>query len=93
MSIKEQIIDFIEKDSVLKGIYENNESCFKNIVFPRIKESDDDKVLETVIYMLAMQCEIYDVLLNNIAQFGNKELIIKSNNDINNIITLEDEEK
>ena len=93
MSIKEQIIDFIEKDSVLKDIYENNESCFKNIVFPRIKESDDDKVLETVIYMLAMQCEIYDVLLNNIAQFGNKELIIKSNNDINNIITLEDEEK
>ena len=90
MTIKEQIIDFIENDKITKAIYENNEGCFKNIVVPRIKETEDDKVLETVISMLAVQTTIYDSLLNNIAQFGDKVLIDKCNNDINNIFTLEE---
>ena len=90
MTIKEQILNFIENDRITKAIHENDEGCFKNIVVPKIKESDDDNVLEIVISMLAMQTAIYDSLLNNIAQFGNKELINKCNSDINNIFTLEE---
>ena len=90
MNIKKQILNFIENDEITKSIYENNEGCFKNIVVPTIKKVEKDMVLETVIGMLAIQTAIYDSLLNNIAQFGNKELINKCNSDINNIFTLEE---
>ena len=88
--MKNKIIEIIENNPVIKQIYENNEGCFKNVIVSRIKESDDDKVLEDVMEMLALQCELYDTLLNNIAKFGSKELIKKCNEDINNIFASED---
>ena len=86
MTIKEQIMEIIENYSNIKEISEDNKECFKNIVLPAINNAKEEDVLYTVIMMLITQTAIYDSILNNIAQFGSRELIEKCNKDINNII-------
>lgn len=83
--LKDKITDIIKNDPVVKQIYENNGGCFKNVVVPSIMNAEDNEVLETVIMMLATQSKFYDALIDNISQFGNKELIKKCNDDINSI--------
>ena len=82
--MKNKILEIINTNPTVKEIYEN-EGCFKNIVVPQIKESDDEKTLELIMVMLAYQCELYDSLINNIGIFGNKELIKKCSEDINKL--------
>lgn len=85
-----KIMEIIENDPVVKQIYENNGGCFKNVIVPRLMECNEDNELETTIMMLAMQTAIYDTLLDNIAQYGSKDLIKKCNTDIDNLFKLEE---
>ena len=80
--MKEKIMEIINTNPMVKQIYENSEGCFRNAVVPSIEICDDNIILESVIVLLAAQAEIYDVLLYNIATFGNEELIKKCNEDI-----------
>lgn len=83
MTIKEQIKVIIENDPTTKEIYENDGGCFKNIVMEDIiNENDDQLILIRMVTRLAMLSEIYDRLLDNMAQFGNEELIQKCQSDI-----------
>lgn len=83
MTIKEQIKVIIENEPTVKEIYENNDGCFKNIVMEGITNEDDDQlILIRMVIRLAMLSEMYDRLLDNIAQFGNTELIQKCQSDI-----------
>lgn len=90
MHIREYITKMIETNPIVKDIYENSGGCFKHIVLPRIMASDDDHIIEELIIMLATQSAVYDVMLNNIAQFGNQELIKKCSEDINKIYSSEE---
>ena len=49
--------------------------------------NNSDNKLITMIEMLASQSVIYDKLLNNIAQFGNPELIKKCSEDIKSVFS------
>ena len=83
MTIKEQIKVIIENEPTVKEIYENNDGCFKNIVMEGITNEDDDQlILIRMVIRLAMLSEMYDRLLDNMAQFGNEELIQKCQSDI-----------
>ena len=84
---KEKIKSIIENDPDIKQIYENDAGCFKNIIVPIILEADD--VDTAILGLLASQASVYDKLLNNIAQYGSKELIEKCTNDINNVFSQE----
>ena len=46
--------------------------------------------IASMIGMLASQAVIYDKLLNNIAQYGDKNLIDKCNSDINSVFACEE---
>lgn len=82
-AVEDIINDAIENDPMIKQCYDDEGGCFKNIIVPSIINSNDK--LRTMIGMLASQAVIYDKLLNNIAQYGDKELIKKCNDDINNV--------
>lgn len=87
--MEEKIMEIIESDSLMKQIYEDNEGCFRNIIASTLIKCNEDDVLKIAINMLAVQCKLYDILLNNIAVLGSKELIEKSHNDMNNIFNNE----
>ena len=86
--VEDIINDSIENDPIVKECYEDQGGCFKNIIIPSIINSDDK--LRTMINMLASQSAIYDKLLNNIAQFGNQELIRICKNDVDSIFSCEE---
>lgn len=86
--VEDTVNDAIENDPIIKQCYEDQGGCFKNIIVPGIMDSDDK--LRTMISMLASQAIIYDKLLNNIAQYGDKELIAKCNSDINNVFACDE---
>jgi len=86
-AIKERIKFILEEDPEVKQVYDNNEGCFKNIIIPSIMDSDNE--IHTMISILAAQAVMYDRLLNNIAQYGDKELIKKCNEDIHNVFAQE----
>ena len=90
MTVKEQIKQIIETDDNIKNIYNNNDGSFRNVIMPAIENSHDDNTLKDLINILAMQCLMYDTLLENIAQLGDKVLIKKCRHDINNLFTLEE---
>ena len=91
MSKKIKIMEIIEKDPIAKEIYENNSDCFENVVLHEIEKYDnEDKAFEHIIFMLLSLSALYDKLLNNIAQYGNKELIEKCASDINSIYTIKE---
>lgn len=80
-AVEDLIENAIENDPIIKQCYEDQGGCFKNIIVPSILNSESK--IASMICMLASQAVIYDKLLNNIAQYGDKELIQKCNNDIN----------
>ena len=86
--VEDTINDSIENDPVVKQCYEDQGGCFKNIIIPSVINSNDK--LRTMISMLASQAVIYDKLLNNIAQYGDKNLIDKCNSDINSVFACEE---
>lgn len=88
--MKDMIMKIIETNPAAKRAYEDNEGCFRNIIVPRLIECDSDSILEFMISMLATQSSIYDTILNNIAQLGDKELIKKCNDDIQKIFSSEE---
>ena len=88
--MKNMIMNIIENDPIIKQIYENDNSCFKNILVPRLIECDSDNILEVMLCMIASQSALYDALINNIAQFGDKELIKKCNDSIQKILSSEE---
>lgn len=89
MGIKEQIMEIIENSDYIKFINDTYSGCFKNVVLPTIIESDDDTILSNLLFMLASQSAIYDKLLDNIYQSGDKELIEKCREGIKNIFLSE----
>lgn len=90
MTMTDKIMTIIMSNPITEKIYHENNSCFSSIAANTLMECNDDNVLETSIHMLAMQCKLYDTVLNNIAQFGSKELIEKCREDVNNILSVED---
>lgn len=86
MTIKEKIEEIIKTEPIVKEIYDENGS-FKNVIMPVIENSDDNTLLYDLITMLALQCSLYDTVLDNIAKFGNEELIKKCREDLNNIVS------
>ena len=89
MTIKEKIEEIIKVEPIVKGIYENDSGSFKNVIVPVIENSDDNAILYDLITMLALQCSLYDTVLDNIAKFGNKELIEKCREDLKTIVQIE----
>lgn len=85
MTMTDKIMTIIMNDPVTEEIFQETGGCFRNIVCNTLMECNNDNVLETSISMLAIQCKLYDIVLNNIAQFGNEELIKKCRNGINAI--------
>ena len=81
--VEDTLNNAIENDPLIKQCYEDQGGCFKNIIVPSIMNSESR--IASMICMLASQAVIYDKLLNNIAQYGDKELIKKCNDDINNV--------
>lgn len=86
MTIKEKIKKIIEDESIVKDIYENG-GCFKNIIIPVIENSNDDELLYDLITITALQCQLYDTVLDNIAQLGSEELIKKCRADLSSMIS------
>jgi len=90
MSIKDKINTLIENDPIVKEIYDKNDGCFRNVVMPCIMNTNNDnETLVITINSLASLSKICDALLNNVAQFGTKELIDKCNYDIQSILSEE----
>lgn len=87
MQIKEKIIELIKTNTAFS---KDKEGSFANVVVPAIENAADNEILITVINMLYSQCEIYDILLDNISKFGNQELIKKCKEDITVIFKLEE---
>ena len=86
MTMTDKIMEIIMSNPLTEKIYHEKNNCFSSIVANTLMECNNDNVLETSINMLALQCKLYDIVLNNIAQFGSKELIEKCRNDVNNIL-------
>jgi hypothetical protein len=84
-AVEDVINNAIENDPIIKQCYEDQGGCFKNIIVPSIMNSESK--IASMIAMLASQAIIYDKLLNNIAQYGDKELIKKCNDDITKVFT------
>ena len=87
MTMTDKIMTIIMSEDVTKDIFNDKDGCFGNIAVNTLMECNNDNVLETSIHMLAMQCKLYDTLINNIAKYGSKELIEKCNNDINSVLS------
>lgn len=87
-----KIIDLIENDQIFKTAYEDKESCFHMVIDPVLQDIDanDDKILSTLILIISSQCKIYDMLLNNIAKYGNAPLIDICNKDIKTVFSTEE---
>lgn len=79
MTIKEQIMESIKSNPTL---YEDKEGSFLNVIIPAIEKSTEKSILEDMVCMLAAQCKAYDILLDNISNFGNNILIKKCNIDL-----------
>ena len=89
-NVIEQVKEIIEYDETVKALTNEN-GCFKNIVIPILEEATTNhSVLKLLITTLAHQCALYDTLINNISQFGSKELIEKCKKDITEILNMEE---
>lgn len=86
-----KIIGIIKNDPEINSAYEDKESCFRMVIDPILQDklADDDKLLNTLLIVMASQCKIYDKLLNNIAKYGDRVLIDICNKDIQNIFSID----
>ena len=90
MTSKEKIMEIIETVPEVKKVYEDKEGCFRNLVVPALTDDiNESDVFELMLVMLASQCRSYDILLNNIAVLGSKELIEKCRDDIRDSVYAE----
>ena len=90
MTMKEQVLEFIENNA--PEIYKDKEGSFVNVIIPAIKNLNEDTIFEDIICMLAAQCKAYDILLDDIAKYGNCALATQCRNDLKKFYSLSTEE-
>lgn len=87
MELKDCIMEIIENDPVTKETYENEAGSFKNVVVPQLALCDENNLVSTMIFLLAAQSKVYDVVLDNISLLGSQELIMKCKKDISAVFS------
>lgn len=90
MTLKDEVMSIIKNNDILNEIYEDKTGCFRNITIQNIDFSNNADMIVSMIEMLAIQSKIYDTLLNDIAEFGDQNLLNKCRKDIMKILSVEE---
>lgn len=85
ISIKDELIKFQENN--LKDADEEIKALFNNTVNAIVNNSDgnDEDDIESIFYIMLLQCQMYATLINNISLFGSKDLIDRCRNAIKSL--------